>query len=363
MNPTEPTIDPAATKLLREFEHEVPLLSCMIDPTGRWCFAGGRGRKIYVTDINSGKTEARDDHESWVVTSARWGTPDVSVISPDAELSEDQVGRTNPSRGQSLVVTGDMVGRLIAWDTLGERPKRRWSIEAGHGTLRTVAISNDGKLVATGGGDGEVRLWSAADGALVRKLDGHACPVFSAAFHPDGKHLLTGDRGDPKIKQWDFDTGNEVREFDAKDLSNYKGGTGINYGGVRGLAFTPNGEVIFACGRDSYAKPGLILQFDWKTGEQIRKQVSTFASSIFHHVAFHPQGFLVASGVGAQTGELWFWKPNEDEKLASVKVTGPAYGMSLHPDGRHIAVAQMTGPSTYGDGGVVELYEIPLSKT
>ena len=382
MKSTEQTIDPTGTKLLREFKHEIPLMSCVIDPTGRWCFAGGRSRKIYLTNINSGATEALDDHESWVVTSARWSTADVPVTSPASQLSPpppplpqprtptSSVGRiANPSHvagtdvKQSLVVTGDLVGRLICWDTLGERPGVRWSIETGHGTLRTVAISNDGKLVATGGGDGMARLWSMANGASVRELASHACPVFSSAFHPDGIHLLTGDRGDQQIKQWDYGTGKELREFDAKDLSNYKGGTDINYGGVRDLAFNTDGSVIFCCGRDSYGRPGLVLQFDWKTGEQIRKQVSTFANSIFHHLTFHPQGFFVTSGVGAQTGEIWFWKPDQEAKLASVKVAGPAYGMNLHPDGRHIAVAQMLGPSTYGDRGVVGLYEIPLSKT
>ncbi len=377
------TIDPTGTKLLREFEYELPLMSCVIDPTGRWCFAGGRGRKIYVTDINTGSTEIRDDHESWVVTSASWATSNVPVTSPASQLSpappplpqpaapktgSGKVGQiSNPShraadhKTQSLVVTGDMVGRLITWDTLGEQPQVRWSIETGHGTMRTVAISNDGNLVATGGGDGIVRLWSLTDGSPVRELTGHTCPVFSSAFHPDGKHLLTGDRGDQKIKQWDFNTGKQLREFDAKDLSNYKGGTDINYGGVRDIAFTPDGKTVFCCGRDSYGSPGLILQFDWNTGKQIRKQVSTFASSIFHHLAVHPESFFVTAGVGAQTGEIWFWKLDQEEKLASFKVKGPAYGMSLHPDGRHIAVAQMTGPKTYGDKGVVGLYEMPLA--
>jgi len=369
MKPTEQTIDPTATRLVREFKFEVPLMSCLIDPTGRWCFVGGRGRKIYVTDINTGSTEARDDHESWVVVSARWSTADVPVVSPASELSPSPPPLPEPraqdrpavstTEAQSLVVTGDLVGRLIGWDTLGEQPSVRWSVETGHGTLRTVAISHDGKLVATGGGDGKVRLWSSIDGALVRELAGHACPVFSSAFHPDGTHLLTGDRGDQKIKQWDYNVGTELREFEASDLSNYKGGTDINYGGVRDLEFTPDGAVMFCCGRSSYGQPGLVLQFDWKTGKQIRKQVSTFASSIFHHLAYHPQGFFVASGVGAQTGEIWFWNPDQDDKLASLKVTGPAYGMDLHPDGRHIAVAQMTGPATYGDQGVVGLYQMP----
>ena len=372
----ESKLDPAATRRLREFSHETPLMSCVVDPTGRWCFAGGRSRRIYITDLNSGETEPLEDHESWVVTSTRWGSPGVPVRSPEAELEptppplpRDLTAKDNgplkpdgDSQEESLVLTGDLVGRLICWDTLGPWPVVRWSVETGHGTLRTVAVSGDGKQVATGGGDGVVRLWSVTDGSSIRELRGHTCPVFSTAFHPDGIHLLTGDRGDQKIKQWDYVAGKQVREFDAKDLSNYKGGTDINYGGVRDLEFTPDGAVVLCCGRDSYGRPGLVLQFDWKTGQQIRKQVSTFTNSIFHHVVFHPQGFFLTAGVGAQTGEIWFWRLDQDEKLASVKVSGPAYGMDLHPDGRHIVVAQMGGPRTYGDQGTVGLYEMPRVK-
>ena len=61
-------LDPAATRRLREFPHETPLMSCVVDPTGRWCFAGGRSRRVYVTDLDSGVTESLEDHESWVVT-------------------------------------------------------------------------------------------------------------------------------------------------------------------------------------------------------------------------------------------------------------------------------------------------------
>ena len=92
-------LDPAATRRLREFPHETPLMSCVVDPTGRWCFAGGRSRRVYITDLNSGVTEPLEDHESWVVTSARWGGDDVPVNSPSPVPFVPHLVTNTPSEG------------------------------------------------------------------------------------------------------------------------------------------------------------------------------------------------------------------------------------------------------------------------
>ena len=115
----EPKLDPAATRRLREFPHETPLMSCVVDPTGRWCFAGGRSRRVYVTDLDSGVTRSLEDHESWVVTATRWSSAGVPVRSPAAELapppppqprdvSQPVAGLGRPSTGaaqDSLVIS------------------------------------------------------------------------------------------------------------------------------------------------------------------------------------------------------------------------------------------------------------------
>jgi len=366
-NAAHPLRDPKSTRLLRNVSHDVPLMSCIIDPTGRWCFAGGRNRQLYVTDLATLSTVSLDDHESWLVTAARWAASDTPVVPLDISnppqpppLPEETLGRdaTAFDSRQAIVVTGDLVGRVVCWNCAGHRPVAVWSLQTGHQTLHTLTISADGRQLVSGGGDGVVRVWSIEERRLIQELQGHNCPVYSSGFHPDGS-LVSGDRGDQQVIQWDLATGKATRRFDAGELSNYKGGVDINYGGVRDLAFCSDGAVLLCCGRDSYAKPGLVLQFDWESGKQIRKQVSAFSNSIFHGMTVHPQGFYVAAGNGAQTGELWFWQPDQDEKLASLKLTGPAYALSLHPDGGHLAVAQMTGPRTYGDRGVVGLYAIP----
>ena len=54
-------------------------------------------------------------------------------------------------------------------------PKRRTplrTVEAHQGWVRAVAVSPDGKLLATCGNDNLVKLWNAADGTLVDELRG-----------------------------------------------------------------------------------------------------------------------------------------------------------------------------------------------
>jgi WD40 repeat protein len=56
----------------------------------------------------------------------------------------------------------------------------------------SVAFSPDGQTIASGSQDCAVRLWRAADGALLRTMVGHTGSVWSVAFSPDGQTLASG---------------------------------------------------------------------------------------------------------------------------------------------------------------------------
>ncbi len=69
--------------------------------------------------------------------------------------------------------------------------------------VNSVAFSPDGKMLAVGGRDKAIRLWEAATGKLIRKLD--VSRIRSVSFSPDGKRLASG-HDDTTVLVWDVDS-------------------------------------------------------------------------------------------------------------------------------------------------------------
>jgi WD40 repeat protein len=91
------------------------------------------------------------------------------------------------------------------WELVG----RDGSAGYGHtAEVKAVAVSPDGKLLATGSADRTIRLWDLATGAEKGLLTGHANAITALAFTPDSKQLVSAD--EKTLHVWDVAQAKEV---------------------------------------------------------------------------------------------------------------------------------------------------------
>src|SRR4029077_593746 len=88
-------------------------------------------------------------------------------------------------------------GRLIAWDLSTRQPDKPIDLE--EGALSKVAISPDGKLLATATAHGRLILWDISTWLRGPALEANDGGISSLAFSPDGKTLATGGGDHNKV--------------------------------------------------------------------------------------------------------------------------------------------------------------------
>lgn len=83
--------------------------------------------------------------------------------------------------------------------------------------ITTIALSPDGKLLATAAKDNTVKLWRLKDQSLLHTLQGHTRTILCLQFTPDGRYLLSG-AADTTVRMWRVDNGQLERLWDAQRL-------------------------------------------------------------------------------------------------------------------------------------------------
>jgi WD40 repeat protein len=193
--------------------------------------------------------------------------------------------------------------------------------------FRCVAYRSDGQRLVSGGDDGIVRIWDAADGKELLTLTGHEGSVLGVVFSPDGKRVASAG-ADHKIKIWDAATGVEVRTL-----------TG-HIGRVNTVAFSPDGRWL-ASGAEGAGEhegdttpEGELKVWDAATGE-LRHNLWGH-SGVVNVVLFSPDGERLVSGSDDQTVKIW--EPVFGHEVLTLRGhTGSVHGIAFSPDGHFLA--------------------------
>jgi RNA polymerase sigma factor (sigma-70 family) len=297
--------DLSTGRLLHELGSHYPAVeSIAFSPDGKVIASAGHGGKLFLWESATGQLLAQV-----------WAYGQAIAFAPD---------------GKSLASAGnDATIRLWDVPTGKERP----APGDGHrGSVRTVAVSKDGALVATaGGGESNIRLWDFASGKELRRIDASSTWFGGAgamALSPDGKAVAT-DKG-----VWDTATG----KFLLGRETNRSAFKGQDYA-IAAIAFSPDGKTLAMGTRDrEYGKGRMIRLWDAATAEER----GHFGTRVVRALAYSPDGKFVAAG--HQDGTVGLWDVATGREVHLISAHGrDVNAVAFSPDGKTLASSTFDG--------------------
>ena len=169
-------------------------------------------------------------------------------------------------------------------------------IQGGHAApVTSIAFGPDGRLLASGGADSIVILWDTATGRQLRTLTGHTAPIAAVTFSPDGRWVASAGQ-DNVVKLWEAATGRNLLTLAAKKQEG-------KVPGFTTIAFSPDGRLLAAGNRDN-----TVRVWEAESGQELSTltpQAATTEIFGLTALAFSPDGQLIVTGHGDGTVKLW----------------------------------------------------------
>ena len=147
-----------------------------------------------------------------------------------------------------------------------------------------VFIPNTNQLIS-GDGDGRIKVWNRKSNSLEKQLQGHSASIWSLAISPDGQILVSSSE-DKSIRIWNLTTGETKGIIFAHNTVVYT------------LAFSHDGQVFASAGKDKSIKI-------WDALDRTLVKSLEGHQDTVRAIAFSPDGQYLVSGSWDKTVKVW----------------------------------------------------------
>lgn len=264
--------EPAALSPRPIGSHSGGIASTHFSPDGSLVASGGGDKVIRVWDVKTGKELHTWKGPSSFTCVVRFSPDGKTLAAAGYESGTgNAIYRFNLATGKELprlaghatggvrrllftpdnkrIVSGGFDGFVRVWDVESAKEVRSFKTETG--TVYGLALSPDGRTVATAGRDG-LRVWDVATGREQPHdaMNKHNC--VAVTFSPDGKMIASGDN--TSVTVWELATGKDVMT-----LKGFKGE--VSY-----LIYSADGRTLFT---SSYDK--MVRMWEVRTGRMVHE--------------------------------------------------------------------------------------------
>jgi WD40 repeat protein/energy-coupling factor transporter ATP-binding protein EcfA2 len=256
-----------------------------------------------------------------------------------AELSRAQLVRADLDSALRLALQGTRVDLALPSGSVDSSPaaaalaaavsRARLRFVLAHtDPVRSAAFSPDGSHIVTASGDKTAHIWDAVSGEHVSVLHGHESYVRSAAYSRDGSRIVTAS-WDGTARIWDAASGREIAIL----RHNTIGGYTTDY--LHSAAFNPDGSRIVTASGDGTARIWDVAKA--KEIAVLRGHGDTVSSAVFS-----PDGSRIVTASDDKTARIWDVAATKEIAVLrghDSEVWSAVFG----PDGSRVVTASMDG--------------------
>ncbi|MDR3692837.1 MAG: hypothetical protein P4L46_25885 [Fimbriimonas sp.] len=320
-----------------------------VSPNGSVIAVGG-GSSIQILDAVTGSVVR------CIPTVANQGVYCLA-FSPDGKMIADGCLSVDPANNLNN-------GVIEVWTVSDAQPVATLK-SVPHQWIWGVAFSPDGKSLADVGEiDGAtyssfVEIWDIASANLAANFNSRAQNLYSVAFSPDGTLLLDGGRTMNASNQYVgvLETWNVASKSSAQQFATTAAL------GVYSAAFSPDGRSIVSGGQGTGSTTGVLELWDTPSGALLKSLptgISGTSNSGIWSVAFSPDGTTIVDGgntlPGTYKGSIELWNAASGTRLTTLPTVADRQvgGVGFSKDGGTLYDCGQANPS----GSVVEGWNI-----